>query len=220
MSYVEYGYSAHENEDVKMEAALAKAGGFNQADIDENETGRISTKQMLALTYKGVVPLMGLIIPLVGLLVLVGSVALFGPWVLMKLSFLLKFSKYLMFGLSALVLGALAILAKGVVASRRLVFLLVDLATGRSQQAVGKVSVSRSDEVEDGINQISGKRTEMFFFVQGQRTFQVAQSAHDELQAMGGVGYFKINFTPRSHYLLSMQIATGAQVAEAKNRAA
>ena len=220
MSYVDYGYNAHENEDKTLSAGLAKAAGFNEADLEENATGRISSKQMMALIYKGIVPLLGLIIPFLGVIALAASLALFGPWILMKLSFLLKFSKYVMVGLSALGFGLLAILANGVIASRRLLLLVADLVTGKSAVAVGKVTVSRSDEVEDGINQVTGKRTMMYFFVQGARSFQVSKEAYDELYDIGGAGHFRIHFTPRSHFLLSMAVATGAQIAEAQNRAA
>jgi hypothetical protein len=218
--YVDYGYNAHDNEDKALDAALAKFVGFNPADLANNRAGRISTKQMLALTYKGIVPLLGLIIPLLGLMVLAGTFYLFGPWIMHRVFLLIKVGGYLMMGLGALLLGVLALLANAVIASRRLLLLTVDLAMGKSAQAVGKVTVSHSDDIEDGIDQILRKRTLMYYFVQSGRSFQVPKEAYDELRAIGGAGYFTLHFTPRSHFLLALEPYCGGQTAAEQDRAA
>lgn len=209
--YVDYGYNAHENEDKAMEAAIAKSLAFNPADLSENRAGRISTKQMLALTMKGIVPLLGLIVPFLGVIATAIALALFGPWIIGKLVFLLKLGKYLAMGLGVVGFGLLAILANGVIASRRLLLLVVDLAVGKSAQSTGKVSISHSDDIEDGINQVLRKRTLLYYFVQGERSFQVPKEAYEELYAAGGVGHFKLHFTPKSQFLLAAEPWTQAQ---------
>jgi hypothetical protein len=217
--YVDYGYNAHDNEDKALEAAIAKSLGFNPADLNDNRAGRISSKQMLALTYKGIVPLLGLIIPFLGVIAAAVAVALFGPWIMTKVMFLLKFSKYLFMGLGVVVFGLLAILANGVIASRRLLSLVLDLAAGKSAEVAGRVTVSHSDDIEDGINQVLRKRTLMYYFVQGERTFQVPKAAYDEVYNVGGAGHFRLHFTPRSQFLLSVEPWSGAKT-EVRDQAA
>jgi hypothetical protein len=218
--YVDYGYNAHKNEDKALELGLAKALGFDAADLKDNREGRISTKQMVALTYKGIVPLLGLIIPFVGVIATAVALALFGPLIIGKLLFLLKLGKYVVMGLGVVAFGLLAILANGVIASRRLLLLVLDLAMGKSAQLAGKVTVSHSDDIEDGINQVLRKRTMLYYFVQGEHSFQVPQTAYEELYANGGAGHLRLHFTPKSHFLLSAEPSTAAATKEVRDQAA
>jgi hypothetical protein len=163
-------------------------------DLKNNRAGRISTKQMLVLVYKGVAPLVGLMIPLLGVMLMAGTVMLAEPW----LSTIYWF-------LGALVFGALAVLANGVILKRRLLLLAVDLMLGRTAQVEGRVTASRAEEMEDGINQIMRKQTLTYYFVQGGRSLQVPEGAYEELYSVGGVGHFRLHFTPYSQFLLSME---------------
>lgn len=176
---------------------------------------------MLVLFSRGIVPLLSVIIPLLGVIGLAVALYIFGPMIAHRLLFLLKFGKYLMLALGSVGLGLLAVLAKSVIESRRMIFLLGDIAMGKAEQAVGRVSVSRSDDVEDGLDQILRRRTQMYYFVLGEKSFRVSQEAYDELYDTGGRGWFRVYFTPRSHFLLSIEPASGlATVAEAAERAA
>lgn len=214
------GTLAHDTGEKDLNAALAKIIRCNASDLTVNRAGRISTKQMLSLMYRGIVPLLALLIPMLGLLMLAAAFYWFGPWLVTKVYLMLKFGSYIKMGVSVLALGTLAVLANGVVASRRLLLLVVDLAIGKSVNTVGRVTLSRSDDIEDGIDQILRKRTVMYYFVQRGRAFQVSQEAYDELYEQGGVGYFKPYFTPHSHFLIAIDHAGDAQAVEAQDQAA
>lgn len=218
--YVEYGYNTQENQDNEVRKALQKANRFSAADLAENIQGRISSAQMITLFAKGFLPLLGLIVPLLGIVALGLALYIMPTWILLKVSFLKIFGKYVFMGLSAIGCGILAILAKAIMASRRLTGLIADVAAGKSANTVGRVSVSRSDDVEDGINQMFNKRTMVYFYVIKDQYFEVSQQAHDELHNLGGAGWYSIHHTPRSKFLLSIEPATAAQVSGAQARAA
>jgi hypothetical protein len=218
--YVEYGYNSQENQDNELRRALAKALKFAPADIAENTQGRISSGQMITLFAKGVLPLMGLIIPLLGLLILGVILYFFLPHLMLKVRFLLFVGKYVMPAIGAFAFGLLAILAKSVMASSRLTNLLADVAGGKAAHTIGRVSISRSDEVEDGINQIFNKRTQVHFFVVKGEYFEVTEEAHNEMHNVGGAGWYSLYYTPRSKFLLSIEPATSAQIESLQKQAA
>jgi hypothetical protein len=218
--YVEYGYNTQENQDNEARKGLAKQNRFTPDDLAENAKGRISSKQMITLFAKGVVPLLGLIIPALGLVLLGIALYLMPAKFLLKISFLKALGKYVFAGIGAFFCGILGILAKTIMASSRLGGLVIDVAQGKAAHAVGRVSVSRSDEVEDGINQVFNKKTLRYFYVIKDQYFEVSQEAHDEMQNQGGAGYYSVYHTPRSKFLLSIEPATGEQMAATHIRAA
>lgn len=218
--YVEYGYNSHENQENEARQALAKANRFTPADLADNARGRISSRQMMTLFVKGVVPLLGLIIPLFGLIVLGILLYFLLPHLVLKVRFLMFVGKYVMPAIGAFGFGLLAILAKSIMASGRLTNLIADVAAGQAAKTVGRVSISRTDEVEDGINQIFNKRTQTYFYVIQGEYFEVSQAAHDEMHNLGGARWYTIYHTPKSRFLLSIEPASQMQVDDAKIQAA
>ena len=73
MSYLEYGYQS-ENQDEVVLKDLMRTNGFDEADLKENRSGRMSSRQMLRLSAKAIMPIIGLGVPLVGLVVALGGV--------------------------------------------------------------------------------------------------------------------------------------------------
>lgn len=219
--YVDYGYTDYENKDRELDEALAQTLGFSARDLRNNRKGRLSLKQRVVLMYKGVVPLLKLLIPFLGVLLMVGTVIVVGPWLSTKLRFLVNFSGTIFWFLGALIFGILALLANGVYLTRRLCLVALDLLFGSTAHADGRVTVSRAEEIEDGINQIMRARTVTCYFIQSGQSFEVSEEAYQELYNAGGIGHFRLHFTPYSRFLLSMEAPRSAQTPEeAGDRAA
>jgi hypothetical protein len=206
--YVEYGYNARDEEEREARKALAKANGFTPDDFAENVKGRISTRQLVQLLVRGVAPFLGTILQFVGLVVLGITLYFVLPMLGTRVRFLLIIGKYFVPAIGALAFGLLALLVKTVLTSKRFADLIFDMSQGKVAHTVGRVSVTRSEEVEDGIDQIFGRRTKTYFYVTKDHRFEVSEEAHSEMYHLGS-GWYSIYYTPRSMFLLSIDPRTG-----------
>jgi hypothetical protein len=220
--YVEYGYNGDYDLDQEARQALAQANGFSPAALAKNARGGITLWQRVKLIFRAVTPVLGLIVPSFGLIVLAGLVYLCLPYLGLGFRSFQLVSKVFLPVISAVGFGLLAILAKTILASRRLTGLLIDLLAGRAAHIMGRVSVTRSEEVEDGLNQLFHLRTNTYFYTVKGQQFEVSEEAHAEMFHLGGGGWYTIYYTPRSKFLLSIEPGVGqrAQIPETPSQAA
>ena len=158
--HANYGGADFQDEMTVFLHRLAKAVGFNDADLAENRKGRLSTPQLSRLTLGAVLPFAGLAVTAAGLVGIGAALTVGSEFVLSKVRLLLAFSKYLMMGVGALFFGLLAFGVKFCLESGRMLRLLLDTIGGRVGTVTGRVTPSRSEEVEDGLNKIVNRKTE------------------------------------------------------------
>jgi len=212
MSYVQYGYNSQENSDQELRLGLAKSNAFTAADLQANRQGQISTPQMMKVLYGAVTPLLGLIFPLLGIALLALLVYFFAPYLLHRVRWLIVVGKYFTMALGAIACGLLAILMKSIFASGRLLGAVQDLAAGQAAHEVARVRTSRSDDVEDGFDQFTKRRTLTYHYVLGDRELPVSQQAYEEMNERSYGGWFNVYYTPRSNFLLSIEPASQQEI--------
>ncbi len=203
--YVEYGYQAENQDEVALND-LMRTNSFSEADLKENRAGRISSPQLMRLCLKAVVPFLAMGVPLLGLVVMIVMFAQIAPFLTAKLSFLLKFGQYVTAFLGAIVFGLIALLINFILHSERLLLLVLDMAAGKAGSEAGRLNTSKAEEIEDGINTVlRNKTTTLNYVVKGQN-YQVSEAAYDAMVDSSG-SIFRVYFTPKSRYLLSIEPA-------------
>jgi len=209
--YVDYGHDYYETDEKEFLRSLSKVNGFQEADLVENRQGRISGRQKVRLVFTALAPFVGMVATLIGLIGLAIACWLLGPMIMSKFRLALALSKYLVLGIGALFFGVIAFLIKFLLASGRVVSLIGDLATGAAAHATGRVTTSKSENVEDGVDQLTNHKTESFSYVVKGDYYEVSEEAHELMLQRSG-STFRVYFTPRSKYLLALEPAVADSV--------
>lgn len=210
--YIQYGYNNREDSDRDLRVNLAKAAGFSAADLAENKKGRMSTAQMGKVLFGSVAPLFSLLFPLFGIGIVAALVYFFAPYLIAKISIFIRAAPYFMTALGAIACGLLAILMKSIFASGRLLGAVVDLAGGLAVKETARVRTKRTDDVEDGLNQLTKKKTQTYALVVGDKDLLVSQTAYEEINENAYGGWFNVYYTKRSHFLLSIEPAAQSEI--------
>jgi hypothetical protein len=203
LSYLEYGYQS-ENQDEVILKDLMRTNGFNEADLKENRCGRMSSVQMMRLSAKAILPIIGLGVPLVGLVVMAFLAYEFYPMIMAKVRLMITMGKYIVVFFGALVFGAIALVINFILHSERLVMFLGDLASGKVASEVGRLHTSKGEEIQDGIDTILRRTTVTYNYVIKGQFYQVNERAFEALRDSSGT-VFRVYFTPKSHFLLSIE---------------
>ena len=118
-------------------------------------------------------------------------------------------SKYLVIGAGALFFGLVAFLVKFGVATGRILSLVRDMLEGKVSSVNGRLTTSKADQVEDGINRLTNQSTQTYSYVVKNEYFEVSQEAYEAMDGHTGAN-FRLYVTPRSRYLVALE----ASVAE------
>jgi hypothetical protein len=200
--YVDYEHQQFDDDQESFLKELAKAIPFEDADIEENKKGRLSTPQMVRLVFDAIGPFLGLVGTAAGLVSLVVMLYVAGPYVLTKVRVVMTLSKFLLFGLSALFFGMVAFIINFLLASGRVFLLVQDLMEGKVESVTGRLTPSKAETAEEVVE----RKTERFSFVVKGEYFAVSEEAH-ELMMLQGSGNFQIYVTPRRRYLVGIEPA-------------
>lgn len=207
--YVDYGYTELRDDRAEFAKQLAQAMKFTEADLKENRLGRISTPQMMKVAVLGFTPFAGLFVSLLGILAVLIAILAGSEFVISTIRLLLALSKYLIMGAGVVLFGFIAFLVKMVLTSGRLIRLIADLAEGKVVAVIGRVTPSRSESVEEGIDKVLNRKTRTFNFVVKGEYFDVPESAHALMLEREGSS-FAVYVTPRSRYLVGLEFAAAA----------
>ncbi len=207
--YVDYAYQS-ENQDEAVLLDLMKTNNFNQADLAENRLGRMSTNQMIRLTIKAMLPIVMLGVPLLGLILMCVFAGEVFPYIMTKVRLMMAMGKYLVAFGGAIVFGLIALVINFILHSERLVMFLADLAAGKSASESGRLHTSMGEDIQDGIDQILRRKTITYNYVLKGQSYQVSESGFDALRDHSG-SMFRIYFTPKSRFILSIEPATPEQ---------
>jgi hypothetical protein len=207
--HVTYGYVDAHDEGARFLKRLAKAVRFNDADLADNRLGKISSPQLVRLALGAMLPFAGMALSAAGLAGIAIGLAVGSKFIVAKVRYLLAFSKYLAMGLGALFFGLLAFAVKFCLASGRIFLLLLDVMEGRVVTVSGRVTPSRSEELEDGLNTILNRNTETYSFVVKDEYFEVPGDAHSVMMENPGAN-FRLYVTPRSRYMVAIEFAEAA----------
>ena len=205
--YLNFGGVDPDEESALFLQQLAKAAGFGEADLADNRLGRLSTAQMLRLITRVVSPLAGLAVSATGLVLATAGLALGAEFIVSKLPFLLPFRHYLSMGLGVLFLGLFGFVVRLYLVSARTFQLLLDLMDGKVLLITGRVTTSRSMELEDGlINKLLNWGSGTFSLVVKGKYFEVnAQTNRVMLERTGS--NFRLYVTARSCYVVGIDFA-------------
>ncbi len=185
---------------------LAKALRFCESDLNENKQGRLTNSQMAGLLYRSLGPFLAMALSLAGLVGVAVGLYLFGPLIVSKVRLMLALGKYLMLGVGALFFGLIAFVIKFALTSDRIFRLLLDLAEGKVTSVTGRLTTSKSEEVEDGLAQFTRQRTETYSYVVKGEYFEVGEEAYHAMLARDG-GNYRLYVTPRSRHLVALETA-------------
>jgi len=215
--YVHYGHQPPECSDREERASLARAVPFTLADLAENQLGRLGAGQSARLVGRGARLAGQMLLHTAPALFLVAAIAVllvFGPPTLMLTSggrpLRLGYLAWLVLtGIGSLLLALSGVLGRATGLAVRLIQLARDLAEGRAACYVGRASTNRSADVDPLLDH----QTVTCFVYANQRKYEISPAAYQELEALGGTGYFALYFTPRSHFLLSLEPIRSAESA-------
>lgn len=207
MSYVEYGFEA-EDQDVVVLRELKSAMHFSDRDLSCNRQGEMSSLQMLKVLAKAILPVLGLLIPFMGLIAMGAFAATLFPFLAGKARLLMMMGDYLLGFLAALLFGLIALIINFFCYSGRLLLYLWDLSQGKVRSDVGRLYVSKSEEVEDGVGYVLRTKTETYSCTIRSESYQISPEAHEALMEYAG-SLFRVYYTPKSRFLLALEPARG-----------
>lgn len=193
---------------------LSRALAFNDSDLSENRQGRMSNKQMARVSAVGFTPFLGIAVTLAGLLLLVIAIASGSEFVISKVRWILTLGKYLVFALGTLFFGFVAVCVKFIVTSGRVVRLLQDVAEGKVTSITGRGTPSKSVDIEEGLAKLLNLKKETHCLVVRGEYFEIPAEAHELLMEREATT-FRVWVTPRSRYMVSLEIANAAAAAAA-----
>lgn len=224
--YVEYGYVDPGGAGRAEQCVVAQALGCDLTDLTENRDGRLTARQRTKLLWRGA-ELAGVLLlslaPLIAFTAVLLAVTFFDAelWMFGFVKRMLTSRRalrgvgqlvFLVWAIGITIFGALlglsGSLGRNVKVSARLWRLGRDLSDGRVARYSGRISTNRSEDFDDVLN----RRQMAYFFCTKRRKYEVSQSAYDELEALGGSGFFTIYFTPGSHFLVAAEPASAEQV--------
>ncbi len=205
--YLEYTYDTS-NPDEELLVTLMKTNHFTESDLQQNRAGRMSSAQMVRMTAKAIGPLLALALPLAGLVALVLTSATVYPYLMTKVRLLLAMSKYVVGFASAIFFGFIALVINFLMHSERVILFVIDLAQGQAATEVGRLTTSKAEEVQDGIDQVLNRKTTTLNYVLKGNYYQVSEEAYDAMLDHSG-SLVRIYFTPRSRLLLAAEPARG-----------
>ena len=133
--------------------------GFNERDLIENRGGKLSGRQMVRVFFSALLPFAGMAVAAVGRLVLGIGFLTGSGFLFAKLNLVIKFGNLFAVLLSALFFGVIAFIVKFLLASGRMLSLFLDLE-GKVMPVSGRMTTSRSDDIEVGIDTILKRKTE------------------------------------------------------------
>ncbi len=186
---------------------LSRTIAFSERDLAENRQGRLSSAQMTRVSISGFTPFLGIAATLLGLLVLGIAIAAGSELVLSKIRWILTMGNYLVFALGTLFFGFVAVCVKFVLTSGRVFGLLRDVAEGKVTSLTGRGTPSKSVEIEEGIAKLFGLKKETHCLVVRGEYFEIPREAHELLMEHEATT-FRVYVTPRSRYMVSLELAT------------
>lgn len=193
---------------------LGKSLSFSDGDLAENNQGRISSTQMARVAIQGITPFLGIAAMLAGLIVIALGLAAGSEFLISKIRWMLTFGKYLVFALGTLFFGFVALCVKFIVTSGRVFRLLQDLAEGKVTSITGRGTPSKSVDIEEGLAKLLNIKKETHCLVVRGEYFEVPPEAHELLMERESTT-FRVWVTPRSRYMLSLELANAAAAAAA-----
>jgi hypothetical protein len=183
---------------------LARSCRFDDEDLAENKAGKLTSRQMTRLVFSALLPFLGMVTSLIGLVVVGIGLYFFGPLITRRISLMIYLGKYLTLAVGALFFGLVAFIIKFLLTSGRIWNLLLDLSQGKVDSVTGRLTTSRQEEVEDGLASFTNRKTRTFSLVVNGEYFDVAQDAVDVLLERDG-GRYRVFVTPRSRCLVSLE---------------
>lgn len=193
---------------------LGKALSFTENDLSENRQGRLSSPQMARVGIQGITPFLGIAGMLIGLIVIAAGIALGSEFIISKIRWMLTLGKYLVFALGTLFFGFVAVCVKFIITSGRVFRLLQDLAEGRVTSITGRGTPSKAVDIEEGLAKLLNLKKETHCLVVRGEYFEVPPEAHEMLMEREATT-FRVYVTPRSRYMVSLEMATVAAAAAA-----
>ncbi|MBL8213229.1 MAG: hypothetical protein JNK87_21100 [Bryobacterales bacterium] len=193
---------------------LSRALAFTDKDLSENRQGRISNTQMARVSALGFTPFLGIAGTLAGLLLVVLAIAAGSEVVISKVRWMLTLGKPLVFALGTLFFGFVAVCVKFIVTSGRVVRLLQDMAEGKVTSIIGRGTPSKSVDIEEGLAKLLNLKKETHCLVVRGEYFEIPPQAHELLMEREATT-FRVYVTPRSRYMVSLEIANAAAAAAA-----
>lgn len=212
--YSNYEYTGSAQDDhAAFLKQIGKAAGFCERDLIENRGGQLTGSQMMRVFFSALLPFVGMAMAAVGLLALAIGFLTGSTFLVAKLSLVVKFGNLFAVLLSALFFGVIAFIVKFLLASGRMLSLFLDLMQGKVAPVSGRMTTSRSDDIEDGVDTILKRKTEKFSLVIRNEYFEVSPEAHSVMAEKSGQN-FCFYVTPRSRFLVSIESAGPAKAAD------
>jgi hypothetical protein len=202
--YVDYHHKDSANPNAGVGKSISDAIGFNDDDLAMNKAGKMSTRQMIRLSFQVLAPFAGLVSGAAGLVALGIAVYLAGPMLMNHYRLMMSLGKYLTLGLGALFFGLIAFIMKLIFASGRVLQFLVDVMEGKVASVNGRMNASKSEDIEDGLSTITKQKTETFNCVIKGEYFDIDEEAYLALHECSGNNY-RAYVTPRSRILVSIE---------------
>ena len=202
--YVDYQHNDLAGDEASIRKTLTEALRFNDADLEINKTGKLSTRQMIRLSFQVLGPFAGLVSAAAGMVGLAVAMWVAGPAIMTHVRLAFAVGKYLLLGVGALFFGLVAFIMKLIFASGRVVQFLIDLAQGKVTSVNGRMNTSKSEEIEDGLNTFTKKKTETWNCVIKGEYFGINEEAFGVLRDRSG-SIYRAYVTPRSRYLVAIE---------------
>ncbi|HEY3740326.1 MAG TPA: hypothetical protein VGL53_10800 [Bryobacteraceae bacterium] len=206
--YVDYDHHDTHDEQESIRTSLRKAIGFTDSDLVMNKSGKLSTRQMIRLMFQVLGPFAGLLASAAGLVALGILLFMAGPVILSRFRLMLRLGKYLTAGIGTLFFGLVAFIIRLILTSGRVAQFMLDLMQGNVTSTVGRMSATKSEEIEDGLSTLTRQKTETFNCVVKGEYFAISEEAFEILQECSG-GIYRAYMTPRSRFLVALEPATG-----------
>jgi hypothetical protein len=204
--YVDYHHNDLADDEASLKKTLSEAMHTSESDLAMNKAGKLSTPQMVRLSFHVLVPLAKLISAAAGLVTLAIALYVAGPTLLAHYRLMLSAGKYLVLGGGALFFGLIAFIMKLIFASGRTLQFLLDLMEGKVTSVSGRMNMSKNEEIEDGLNTFTKQKTETFSCVVKGEYFEVSEDGFEALHDRSG-GNYKVYVTPRSRYMVAIEPA-------------
>ena len=202
--YVDFNHNDLANDETSSQKVLAEAVGFDDADLELNKAGKLSTPQATRLSLHVLGPFVGLVSTAIGLVSLGVALYVAGPAVIENSRLVLAVGKYLMLGIGALFFGLLAFVVKLIVSSGRVFLFMGDLMEGTVASVSGRMNTSKSEVIEDGLSTITRQKTSTLSCVIKGEYFGVNEETHAILLDRSGSQYCAY-VTPRSRYMVAIE---------------
>ena len=202
--YVDYQHNDYANDHTAFRATLKETLRFDDTDIEMNKAGKLSTPQMTRLVFDALGPFLGLVGTAAGLVTLGIGLWMAGPMLASHFRLMIAAGKYLIVGVGALFFGVVALIIRLLLASGRVFQLIVDLMEGKAASVSGRMNTSKSEEIEDGLNALTRKKTHKWNCVIKGEYFELSEEAFGVLQDQSG-STFRAYVTPRSRFLVAIE---------------